>query len=185
MKITDGEKLILMMLSELYDKLEVDGEIEPKFVQSAIFSNNLWGIPWKYPGIPFEEQDIPGIVKEVLDILDMWSFIEYRYDNLSEADKDYLEKELKFFGKNPKFPGFDGNNETEYMSTARFIVNDLNRFDEFKGRDFNSHLPSISAYRRMLSSFQEIQEKLSHDHFAVKDLVYILKAWQKPAHSRF
>ena len=69
MKISDGEKLILLMLSELYDRLEINGEIESEFIRSAIFSNNIWAIPWKYSGIPFEDQDDPEIVKEVLDIL--------------------------------------------------------------------------------------------------------------------
>lgn len=175
MKITDGEKLILLMLSELYDKLEVDGEIEPDFIRSAIFSSNLWSIPWKYPGIPFEEQDTPEIVKDVLDILDMWSFIEHSYEKLSEKDKTYLEKEAAPFGETPKFPGFDGNNESEYMSAASFIVNDLDRFDELRGRNFNSHCPSIDSYRRMLTVFQQIRKKLNYGPFSAEDLASILK----------
>ena len=145
MKITDGEKLILLMLSELYDKLEVNGEVEPDFIRSAIFSNNTWSIPWKYVGIPFEEQETPEIVKEVLDILDMWSMIERSYANLSEASKQFVDKEAAPFGKDPMFRGFDGNNESEYLGTASFLVNDLDRFEEFKGRDFNSHCPSIDT----------------------------------------
>jgi len=39
MKITDGEKLILLMLSDLYERLGVEGEIEPEFIKSAIFSD--------------------------------------------------------------------------------------------------------------------------------------------------
>ena len=76
MKVTDGEKLILLMLSELYDSLKVQGEIEPDFIRSAIFSDKMWSIPWKYSGIPFEHEETPELVKEVLNILDMWSFIE-------------------------------------------------------------------------------------------------------------
>ena len=129
MKITDGEKLILLMLSELYDKLGVEGEVEPDFIRSAIFSNNTWSIPWKYVGIPFEEQDTPEVVKEVLDILDMWSMIERSYEILSNESKEFVEKEASPFGKDPKFPGFDGNNETEYMGTASFLVNDLDGFE--------------------------------------------------------
>ena len=107
MKITDGEKLILLMLSDLYDTLEIDGEIEPDFIRSAIFNNKTWSIPWKYSGIPFEDQETPEIVKEVLDILDMWSFIEYSYAELNDNDKEYVEKEAAPFGKEPKFRGFD------------------------------------------------------------------------------
>ena len=57
MKLSDGEKLIILMLSELYEKLGVEGEIEPDFIKSAIFGNQLWGLKWKYSGIPFEESE--------------------------------------------------------------------------------------------------------------------------------
>lgn len=161
MKVTDGEKLILLMLSELYDALKVRGEIEPDFIRSAIFSDKMWSIPWKYSGIPFEHEDTPEVVKEVLDILDMWSFIEYSYSELSDSDKEFLEKEASPFGKDPKFIGFDGNNESEYMSTASFIVNKLDRFEEFKGRNFNSHCPLVDAYRRMFSVFEGMRSNLT------------------------
>ena len=175
MKITDGEKLILLMLSEIYDALKIRGEIEPDFIRSAIFSDKMWSIHWKYSGIPFENEETPEIVKEVLDILDMWSTIEYSYRELSEDDKKYLEKEAEPFGKDPKFIGFDGNNETEYMSTASFIVNKLERFEEFAGRDFNSHCPLVEAYRRMLRVFDESRDNLSFGPLSAKQLANILK----------
>lgn len=175
MKVSDGEKLILLMLSELYEHLEINGEIEPSFIQSAIFSNNLWAIPWKYSGIPFEDQDDPEIVKEVLDILDMWSFIEYSYEQLSDKEKEYLEVAAKPFGKDPKFPGFDGNNESSYMGIASFIVNDLERFEEFKGRNFNSHCPSLDGHGRMLSVFEKIRRNMNFGPLSAGDLTNILK----------
>lgn len=175
MKVTDGEKLILLMLSELYDKLGVDGEIEPDFIRSAIFSNKTWSIPWKYSGIPFESQETPKIVKEVLDILDMWSFIEYSYGELNDKGKAYVEKEAAPFGKEPKFRGFDGNNETDYMGTASFIVNQLDRFEEFKGRNFNSHRPSVDGYQRMLSVFEEIRRHISFEPLNAEQIAQILK----------
>lgn len=175
MKVTDGEKLILLMLSELYDKLGVEGEVEPDFIRSAIFSNNTWSIPWKYVGIPFEEQETPEVVKEVLDVLDMWSMIERSYENLSNESKEFVEKEASPFGKDPKFPGFDGNSETEYMGIASFLVNELDRFEEFKGRDFNSHCPSKDSYRRMLSVFKPLLQNLNFQPLSAQNIVDILK----------
>lgn len=180
MKITDGEKLILLMLSELYDALKVQGEIEPDFIRSAIFSNKMWSIPWKYSGIPFESEETPEIVKKVLDILDMWNLIEYSYQELSEDGKKSLEKEAELFGKDPKFLGFDGNSETDYMSTASFIVNKLERFEEFKDRDFNSHYPLVDAYSRMLVVFEEIRKDWSFGSLTERQLVNILKEITHP-----
>ncbi|EGQ8961968.1 YfbU family protein [Vibrio parahaemolyticus] len=174
MKVTDGEKLILLMLSEIYDKLELEGEVEPDFIRSAIFSDNTWSIPWKYSGIPFESQETPQIVKEVLNILDMWSFIERSYASLTDENKAYVEREASPFGRDPKFSGFDGNNETDYMGAASFLVNDLDRFAEFKGRDFNSHCPSVDGYQRMMNVYKPIMKANGYQLLTAVELVQIL-----------
>lgn len=180
MKISDGEKLILLMLSEVYDRLEIDGEIEPDFIRSAIFNDKAWSIPWKYVGIPFEDQETPEIVSEVLDILDMWSFIERSYSELTDNEKSFVIENAAPFGENPTFPGFDGNNETNYMSTASFIVNDLDRFEEFKGRNFNSHCPSIDSYKRMLLVYKPLFQQLNFQPLSAQNLVDILKERTHP-----
>lgn len=182
MKISDGEKLILLMLSELYEKMGIQGEIEPEFIKSAIFRDHLWGIPWKYSGIPFEDQETPEIVKEVVDILDMWSFIEHGYQNLSDEEKAQLEKDADPFGKDPQFRGFDGNNETEHMSVASFLINDLERFEEFKGRSMNSHCPSIETYRRMLAVFEPMRRNLMSGRLSLSNLTTIIKEKTHPEH---
>ena len=181
MKLSDGEKLIILMLSELYEKLGVEGEMDPDFIKSAIFSDQLWGLKWKYSGIPFEESEDPAIVKEVIDILDMWSFIERAYSQLSDEQKEKIEVDAAPFGRNPNFQGFDGNNETEYMGTAMFIVNDLGRFQEFKGRSFNSHSPSIKIYHRMLNAFEPIRKNLAYEPLSLDDLTKILKEKVHPS----
>ena len=173
-KLSDGEKLIVLMLSELYEKLEVDGEIDPGFIKSAIFSDNLWGITWKYSGIPFEARDTPTVVREVIDILDMWNFIEDSYERLTDEDKARLATEAKPFGEDPEFRGFDGNYETEHFGAALFIVNDLDRFVRFKGRSLNSHYPSIDTYRRMLPAFSEIRKSLGPKLMTVEQLTIVL-----------
>lgn len=181
MKMSDGEKLIVLMLSELYEHLGIEGEVDPEFIKSALFSDKLWGVNWKYNGIPFERSDDPPVVKEVVDILDMWSFVERTYDQLSPAEKEKIEEEVGALGKNSKFMGFDGNNETEYMATAMFLVNDLDRFQEFQGRSFNSHFPTLGMYQRMLDVFERKRAKLIYDSLSCKDLVEILKERVHPS----
>ena len=178
MNISDSEKLILLMLSELYDSVGVKGEIDPDFIRSAIFDNKEWSIPWKYPGIPFNEEGTPEVVKEVLDILEMWSTIEYSYEQLTVEEKASLEEKAKPFGK-PRFEGFDGNNEGEYMSTASFLVNKLDRFDEFKGRNFNSHSRSLDMHRRMLPTFSDVRSRTDFP-FKLEDLVEVLLSKTHP-----
>ncbi len=181
MKLSDGEKLIVLMLTELYQKLEVDGEIDPDFVRAAIFNDKLWGIRWKYPGITFSDAEEPAVLREVLDILDMWSFIERAYDELTAEQRSELEKQVRYFGKDPKFRGFDGNNEGEYLGTAHFLVNELERFEEFKGRDFNCHHPSIDAHQRMLAAFEPIRTNLGFRSMSVQELASVLNAQVHPS----
>lgn len=181
MKISDGEKIIILMLAELHEKIGVNGEMEPEFLRSAIFNDKLWAIKWKYSGIPFSESEDPAIVKEVLDILDMWSFIERSYSEFSSTQKSELATLAAPFGKDPKFRGFDGNNETEYMSTAMFLVNELDRFTEFKGRSFNCHHPSIDMHRRMLETFEPIRDNLDFSELTLDDVVTLLKSQVHPS----
>ncbi len=176
MRISDGEKLILLMLCDLYEKTGIEGEIDPSFVKSALYGNHLWGIPWEYSGIPFEDREIPDSVRQVVDVMEMWSFIEYSYNQLSVSEKANLQTEAKPFGSEPKFSGFDGNNEAEYMSIANFIINHLDRFQEFKGRSMNSHFPSLATYMRMLEVFKPKRNQMAHGAMGYADLCEILQA---------
>ncbi|NWC82195.1 YfbU family protein [Pseudomonas putida] len=158
MKLTNGERLITLMLCELYDKLDVVGEVDPDFLRTAIYTENEWSLAWKYPGIPFEPGEEPPELREVLDILEMWSFIESSYSELSEPDKASLLTKTHPFSTAPKFPGFDGNNESEYISISSILIDQLDRFQDFSGRDLNAHMPTLSTYRRMLAKFREVRE---------------------------
>lgn len=156
MELTNGEKLIVLMLSEIYDKLKVDGEMDPEFLRAAIFDDALWSISWKYPGIPFKHEETPAVVKEVIDILDLWDLIEMSYERLSSEDQSKLAEKIPSYMAPPKFRGFDGNNESHHLSTAYFVINRLDRFVRFKGRDLNSHITVLARYRNMLAKFADL-----------------------------
>ncbi|UCQ12812.1 YfbU family protein [Edwardsiella tarda] len=174
MQIKDSEKLILLMLCDLYDKNGVEGDMDHNFIREAIFEQQTWAIPWKFSGIPFEEQDTPPEVKHVLDILHMWSAIEYSYAKLSEEDKAMLQHDAAPFGDNPRFSGFDGNNESELLLTAEFIINKLDRFQEFKGRHLNSHSQKVDCYDRMLKVFNKAFENYIGQVLSREQLTTIL-----------
>jgi uncharacterized protein YfbU (UPF0304 family) len=181
MKLSDGEKIIILMLTELFEKLQVDGEMEPDFLRSAIFNDMLWGIRWKYSGIPFSEAEDPEVVKEVLDILDMWSSIERSYAGLDSAGKESIKHSLGALGDSPRFQGFDGNNESEYVGTALFLVNQLDRFVEFKGRGFNCHHPSIEMHRRMLSAFEPMRRRHMSPDLSAGQILQVLQEQVHPS----
>lgn len=160
LRLSDGEKLIASMLCEICKHHKIDGGIDPSFVEEVIYGGHYWGLEWKYGGIFDVQADNMETVHEVGDILDVWWFLEQSYARLSKKDKDYVEKEAEPFGKNVVFRGFDGNNETEHLNIAQFLINKLDRFVDFKGRGLNSHIPSIGRYRRMVRAFEPMRPHL-------------------------
>ena len=175
-RINDGEKLILMMLCDLYKHQEVDSDIDPEFVSKMIHGGHYWALEWEYSGLFHGHVDSPRVVSEVCDVLDMWSFIERGYAKLSEKDKERVESEAAPF---VTFGGFDGNNESDHRSVALVMINDTGRFNCFKDRDLNSHLPSINAYRRMLAVFEPMRKTLVGRELSASQIINLQKAGQR------
>lgn len=107
------------------------------------------------------------ICQEVLEILDMFRFLQNSFDNLE--DKEGLTE------RDVVFRGFDGNEESKHLCFADFYCakdryGDL-RFsglgdgivtvEELRGIrvNLNGHLPALGSYRRMLVPWLRIREE--------------------------
>jgi uncharacterized protein len=184
MKLTDGEKLILTMLCELYEKLGIKGEIDSRFVKEAIVSGNLWGLKWNYGGLFHDYEASEDVLHETVDILDMWTFLESGYEKLTPEEKFRVEEEAAPLGKYVHFTGFDGNGEPEYNCVARFLIEQLDRFQNFKGRELNSHMPTLEACKRMLAVFGPLRSSLGNGQLTTEKIIDILKARIHPDNRR-
>jgi uncharacterized protein YfbU (UPF0304 family) len=173
---TDGEKLITLMLTDLLKGLNVETETNIDLVRSAIYGGHYWALGWEMPGVYHGHNDKESRVSFVVDVLDMWSFLEEGYEVLSDEGKEQLAKVADPFGAHVKFLGFDGNNEAEYMSIATFLVRDLDRFTRFKDRSFNSHSPTLVGYGRMVRAFEPIRATLIGRRMTVDELATVLNA---------
>jgi uncharacterized protein len=181
MNLTDPEKLILTMLSEIHEQLKIKDGIDPKFVRSALNSGNTWGLTWKYPGI-FDggTSETPPFVADVIDILEMWSVIESSHGKLSPEQKAVVEKEAAPFG-DAHFVGFDGTTDSDRMGIARFLIDDLERFVTFKGRPLNSHYQySTDGYHRMLVIFKPLRRSLGDRPMTATQMISLLQAQRHP-----
>jgi uncharacterized protein YfbU (UPF0304 family) len=175
-RFSDGERLLALMMRDIYKTLKVKGEINADFIAEVIWGGHYWAPKWEMEGLFHGEEDDPNDVHFVVDVLNMWSFLERAYDRLDEAAKATIEEEAKPFGKDVRFDGFDGNNETALMAIARFLVNKMGRFEEFKKRDLNSHFPSVDIYKRMLVVFEPMQRSLHGRDLTVDQIIRIMKA---------
>jgi uncharacterized protein len=99
------------------------------------------------------------LTKEVWDILQMYRSLNFSYHNL-ENNEAVNKDELKF-------RGFDGNDETNYMVYAKFVLHDLDRYkelwDDGKFPDYNTHSSSLPKYRRMLSVWGAMSDRYNNN----------------------
>ena len=182
-RISDGEKLILSILADLIKHLNVrNGSIDPDFLEETLFTEHYWGFGWKYTGLFDGPIDTPEPVHEVCDILEMWHCIERDYSDLPQQDQDLVADAVAPFGKNPTFPGFDGNDESDHLSCARYLINHLDRFVRFKGRDINSHMGSLASHRRMLSAFRPMKEPPAYGKLSAAQIIALLNERIHPDH---
>lgn len=173
---TQTEKLMMWMLAELLKQQKGDeGRETGKLVQQAIYGGHYWALDWELTGILSTHVDSRPAVTLVVDTLDMWGFIERAYAGFSAAERDRIEAEVGPTGRNPHFFGFDGNHETEHMSIARFLVETMGRFETFKGRDFNSHMPQVERFRRMTAIFEPIRARLVGRELTLDEVIQLLK----------
>lgn len=180
MRFTSGETMVMWMLADLAKALKAKTEIDPDFVMNALSGGHLWALRWKHQGIFHNHVDSPETVSEVVNILDMWDFIEASFDALSRKERERAIKESGYVVSKPQFHGFDGNNETSHMGVARFLIHDLERFSRFKDRELNSHMPSLGSYRRLFRSFEPMRSTLAGGRLTVSQLIDVLKAAAPP-----
>lgn len=159
-QISDGERLILAMLADIHKSMKVKGDSNVDLIMNSIYGGHLWALKWELTGLLHDHIDDRRSVSEVVDVLDMWSFMESAYEKFNAAAKKRIKVEGGPLGDPVRFSGFDGNNESEHLSIARFLIHDLERFQSFKGRELNSHCPVLSRYRAMVRKFAEMRPSL-------------------------
>lgn len=150
MQLSNGEKLLAIMLADIMEAGSIDGEIEPAFVKNAIFSDQMWSLRWQYGGLFNSDEADPPAVQETASILTMCSYVEYSIKQLTPSERSELADDA-----DNVFVGFDGNHDDHYGIADTFI-NKMNRWDEFKGRYLNSHHTVMPKYLRMVEVFQAI-----------------------------
>ena len=162
MDLTKKERIILANQLKILEKLDPDAAKYYANHRKAIESGFKLHYSWIAESIDDNEMSEEEC-GEVLDVLDMYRAITYSYQQLE--DKTDIELDAI------KFPGYDGNNESKQFSYTNFFITDLGRFDELRFGaeypDFNSHLPMVDEYRRMLN----IWKKYPHRHRLGKEQI--------------
>lgn len=150
MNLSDGEKLITLMLCDISKSLKVEGELDPDFISSMVSGNDLWAIKRRYHGAFHDEITSEEIVEETSQILNAWRDITFSVKALDDKDRDALKGGVESY----KFPGFDGN-EPGHYGVASIMLNQLNLFSELADEPLNSHSNNIQMHRNLVTNLNE------------------------------
>lgn len=152
MSYTQAEKLQIMMLCDIYRALGIKNSFDPEVIDEAVSTDNTWAIGWKYQSLN-DGSDTPPTVKLFADVIEMYSILRYTYGYFSEEEKAEICATVPLFKgeKSLVFPGFDGNNESEYLSVGSMFKT-MGLFEDTDVTK-NSHIQNVSMYRRMLDVF--------------------------------
>ncbi|MEO8218927.1 MAG: YfbU family protein [Acidobacteriota bacterium] len=176
-RFSDGERLLMLMMRDIYKRLKVDeSEIDMDFIADVIRGGHYWAPKWQMQGVFHGEEDDPRNVSFVVEVLNMWSFLERAHRRMGEKVRERIKEDANLLGVDVRFEGFDGNNEGQLMGIADFLINKMGRFEEFRKRDLNSHFPSVDMYTRMLAVFKPMEKSLCGKDLSATDIVRILKA---------
>lgn len=175
MKLSEGEKLILVMLAGLYKKLGIKDDIDPDLVLASVLDDKTWGLRWKYQWLGNGEVNPPE-VDETVRILNMYRAITSSLHHLSPQEQARVQAETDPFSGYLKFQGFDANNDDHY-GVVHYLVHDLGRFSELDDSyQINSHSSgTLLTYRRML----EVLEKHGHERrteLTADELIEVVRA---------
>jgi uncharacterized protein YfbU (UPF0304 family) len=100
--------------------------------------------------------------EEVYDILEMHSDLLFAHEQLGAASG--VDK------ASVTFRGFDGNEEAGTLTYARFLIEDLGKWDDLApvpGSNLNSHMPTLARYRGMLAVWRQWRDDRRKDPIGV------------------
>lgn len=176
LEISNVEKLMLYLLCDIHEKVEADRELDPKLIRRALLYGHTWGLEMEYGNFFPTVGDNRDIKSEVVDMLDMFNFVEAAVERLTEEERQRLTDAVGHLDL-ARFTGFDGNHELEHASVMSFMVEDMGRFSRFKDRaHLNSHSERLTRYRRMVAAFEPIRPRLAGRELSVSELSEIIDA---------
>lgn len=148
MAMSNSERLITVMLAEIMEALNLNKELDPALIKTLVYNNDEWALSRKYPGIYESEAPSKEVVTETGDILWMWTIIE---SSIAKLTGDEAVEASNWHWN--KFHGFDGNNDDHY-GVAHTMINHLEEYQDFKGRNLNSHTQTtLPKYQSMNDKF--------------------------------
>ena len=160
MKLTKVERWILTNQYKILEHVDPDNLKHYQTMQVVLEQGYELEYDWKTQHL-YNDDDVVTEEKGryVINVMAMYDALQQSFKSL--ADKEGIkERELAF-------PGFDGNEEGEYLSYAKFLREHEGKFTSLKDDSdhLNSHFPTLDIYNRMQEVWAQARNKyaLSRD----------------------
>jgi uncharacterized protein len=176
MNLSEGERLILVMLCDIHKALNLKGVIDPDVLKPLILEAEHNGLARAANGMSGEHRDRTAVANEVTEILDMWSAIERGYKHLSVDEKREVEIGAGPLGRGVRFSGFDCECEIAYRDTAHVLIEETGQFERFQGRNLDAHMPALAGYRRMLRLYAPMRSVSGDRRLDVQQIIALANA---------
>jgi uncharacterized protein len=176
MNLSDGEKLILVMLCDIHKALNLKGTIDPDSLRPLILDKDQRELKLATNGESHDRPDRASVAAEVSEILDMWSAIERGYKHLTVDEKREVEAGAGPLGRGVRFSGFDSASESEYRAAAHFLIEETGEFERFQGRNLDAHMPSLDGYRRMLRFYGPMRPAAGDPRLGAHQIIALANA---------
>jgi uncharacterized protein YfbU (UPF0304 family) len=172
---TPGDKLLFTLLSDIADKLGVEGQADRELMSEVFRGGHYWAPLWMRQGLFHHDADRPEDVEFVVEVLQMWSDLEAGFDALAPSERETVMASQA--GRALHFDGFDGNHESDLHGIASFLVERMGRFSRFKGRaGLNANGRRVERYRRMLRVYRPLRARLVGVPLDARQLIEIVQA---------
>ena len=176
-KMTEAERLLTFLLTEIAkspNRRELSDD-DLDLISKAVREGHTWSLRGKFSGVFGASSANARKVEQVARNFAMFSFIERAVANFTPAEQKQFEAKVESHDSDPRYRGYDGNNEEEY-GIAYFMVEDLGHFAEFKGRSHNSHSGVAATYAKMEQAFRPMLSGLHNRNLTPDEVALIVNA---------
>lgn len=164
--LTKKDRLVLINQYKIL--AELDRDDESYYLELIQILQNGYSIFYSMVDEWVSDEMSEDAGRFVLNILDLYRAIE----DVKRSTKD----EKITTHRNSFFRGFDGNNESSYLSFCRFLIDTQGKFQEqkpylLKNDNLNSHMPMRDKYLRMLEAAKRVESIWSMSPEEVIDIL--------------
>ncbi|WP_146043245.1 MULTISPECIES: hypothetical protein [unclassified Pseudomonas] len=145
-RFSDGERTLIKLMGDLFAHVG-SSTSQTDLILNGLKTGNEWIVDLEL-GAFLNKEPTTSITdaRFVLATLEMWDLFEHTLEGFDEEQMAVVLAEtegeiaLRQTGKTApprefKFSGFDAESETDFIKIADFIINTMQKFPRFKGRD--------------------------------------------------